>query len=83
MSVVSSRVSSVSSILKSSDIREQLIKQSSRVYFKLPKDIKSILCNFETHNDIKEYKKLIQLLREDAIKVKISKGIYKIYLKFT
>ena len=68
MSVVSSRVSSVSSIIKATGIRSQLNKQSSRIhYFKLPKDIKSILCNFKAGNGIKEYEKLIHALKEDAI----------------
>lgn len=79
MSVVSSRVNSVSSILKGPGVREQYIKQS-KIFFKLPNDIKGILCNFETGNDVKEYEKLIQILREGAIKVR-NEGIYKINLK--
>lgn len=78
MSVVSSRVSSVSSIIKATGIRSQLNKQSSRIhYFKLPKDIKSILCNFKAGNGIKEYEKLIHALKEDAIQVKINKKFVK------
>ncbi|KAL6423028.1 hypothetical protein ACFW04_010482 [Cataglyphis niger] len=69
MSVVSSRVSSVSSIIKATGIRTQLNKQYNRIqYLKLPKDIKSILCNFKTGNGIKEYEKLIYTLKEDAVK---------------
>ncbi|XP_070168180.1 RNA polymerase I-specific transcription initiation factor RRN3 isoform X2 [Polyergus mexicanus] len=69
MSVVSSRVSSVSSIIKATGIRTQLNKQCNRIqYLKLPKDIKSILCNFKTGNGIKEYEKLLYSLKEDAIK---------------
>lgn len=69
MSVVSSRVSSVSSIIKATGIRSQLNKQSNRIhYLKLPKDIKSILYNFKTGNGIKEYEKLIYILKEDAVK---------------
>lgn len=74
MSVVSSRVSSVSSIIKTTGIRSQLNKQSNRIhYLKLPKDIKSILYNFKTGNGIKEYEKLIHILKEDAVKVKTKK----------
>lgn len=69
MSVVSSRVSSVSSILKASGVRAQFIKQPSKVYFKLPKDIKNILLNFAKSDGIKEYEKLIHSLKEGAIKV--------------
>lgn len=69
MSVVSSRVSSVSSILKTTGVRSQLIKQSNKVYFTLPKDVKCILNNFQTGNKIKEYENLIQLLRDGSVKV--------------
>ncbi|CAK9826610.1 RNA polymerase I-specific transcription initiation factor RRN3 [Anthophora retusa] len=68
MSVVSSRVSSVSSILKSPGVRSQLIRQSNRVYFKLPKDLKSIIYNFETGNGTKEYEDLICILQDSNIK---------------
>ncbi|KAL6254420.1 hypothetical protein P5V15_014468 [Pogonomyrmex californicus] len=68
MSVVSSRVSSVSSILKVSGVRSQFIKQPSKVYFKLPKDVKNILCNYMKDNGIKDYEKLIYSLKEGAIK---------------
>ena len=74
MSVVSSRVSSVSSIIKATGLRSQLIKQSSRAYFKLPKDIKNILYNYKAGKGTKEYEKLLHSLRnQDAIKVKIKK----------
>lgn len=82
MSVVSSRVSSVSSIIKATGIRTQLNKQCNRIqYLKLPKDIKSILCNFKTGNGIKEYEKLLHSLKEDAIKVKNKRNIYKICMQ--
>ncbi|XP_072750819.1 RNA polymerase I-specific transcription initiation factor RRN3 isoform X2 [Anoplolepis gracilipes] len=69
MSVVSSRVSSVSSIIKATGLRSQLNKQCSRIQcLKLPKDIKSILYNFKAGSGIKEYEKLIHLLKEDATK---------------
>ncbi|KAK2576891.1 hypothetical protein KPH14_005516 [Odynerus spinipes] len=68
MSVVSSRVSSVSSILKSPGIRSQLAKQSNRVYFKLPKNIKTILFNYEAHNGIKDYDDLICMLKNPNVK---------------
>lgn len=68
MSVVSSRVSNLSSILKSPGVRSQLVKQSNRVYFKLPKNIKNILFNFENRNGIKDYEDLICTLRNSNIK---------------
>ncbi|OAD62109.1 RNA polymerase I-specific transcription initiation factor RRN3, partial [Eufriesea mexicana] len=68
MSVISSRVSSVSSILKTPGIRSQLIRQSNRVYFKLPKDLKGIIYNFEAGNGTKDYEDLICLLRDSNIK---------------
>ena len=69
MSVVSSRVSSVSSLLKNPGIRSQLIRQSNRVYLKLPKNLKSILFNFEAGNGTKDYEDLICILRNSDIKV--------------
>ncbi|XP_012524208.2 RNA polymerase I-specific transcription initiation factor RRN3 [Monomorium pharaonis] len=68
MSIVSSTVSSVSSILKTSGVREQFIKQPGKIYFKLPKDVKNILCNFTNGDGIKEYEKLIYSLKEGAVK---------------
>ncbi|KOC62808.1 RNA polymerase I-specific transcription initiation factor RRN3 [Habropoda laboriosa] len=68
MSVVSSRVSGVSSILKSPGVRSQLIRQSNRVYFKLPKDLKNIIYNFESGNGTKEYEDLICILQDSSIK---------------
>ncbi|CAD1479145.1 unnamed protein product [Heterotrigona itama] len=68
MSVVSSRVSSVSSLLKNPGIRSQFIRQSNRVYLKLPKNLKSILFNFEAGNGTKDYENLIYILRNSDIK---------------
>ncbi|EFN70240.1 RNA polymerase I-specific transcription initiation factor RRN3 [Camponotus floridanus] len=66
MSVVSSRVSSVSSIIKATGLRAQL-KQCNRIqYLKLPEDIKGILC--KAGSESKEYEKLIYSLKEGAIK---------------
>lgn len=79
MSVVSSRASSVSSILKAPGVRSQLIRQSSRVYFKLPKNLKSIIYNFETGNRTKEYEDLICILRDSNIKVYIGTNIILVY----
>lgn len=78
MSVVSSRVSSVSSILKTPGIRSQLIRQSNRVYFKLPKNLKSIIYNFEIDNGTKDYEDLICTLRDSNIKVYIIVIVIKI-----
>ncbi|XP_012137298.2 RNA polymerase I-specific transcription initiation factor RRN3 homolog Tif-IA isoform X1 [Megachile rotundata] len=68
MSVVSSRVSSVSSILKSSGVRSQLIRRSNKVYFKLPKDFRTIIYNYESGNGTKDYDDLICVLRDSCIK---------------
>lgn len=68
MSVVSSRVSSVSSILKAPGVRSQLIRQPNRVYFKLPKNLKNIIYNFENGSVTKEYEDLICVLRDSNIK---------------
>ncbi|XP_076301490.1 RNA polymerase I-specific transcription initiation factor RRN3 homolog Tif-IA [Lasioglossum baleicum] len=68
MSVVSSRVSSVSSILKAPGVRSQLIRQSNRVYFKLPKNLKNIIYNFENGSVTKDYEDLICVLRDSNIK---------------
>lgn len=68
MSVVSSRVSNVSSILKAPGVRSQLIRQSNRVYFKLPKNLKKIIYNFEAGNGKKDYEDLICILRDSNIK---------------
>lgn len=77
MSVVSSRVSSVSSIIKATGLRSQL-KQYNRIqYLKLPKDIKSILSNYKAGSGIKEYEKLIYSLKEEAVKVKINRKFMK------
>lgn len=61
----------MSSILKGSGVRAQFIKQPSKVHFKLPKDVKNILCNFANSDGIKEYEKLIYSLKEGVIKVTI------------
>ncbi|XP_012272863.1 RNA polymerase I-specific transcription initiation factor RRN3 [Orussus abietinus] len=68
MSVVSSRVSSVSSLLKGPGMRSKLIGQSNRVNFKLPKNLKNILSNFENGCDRKIYEDLIRILRDSNIK---------------
>jgi len=83
MSVVSSRVSSVSSILKASGVRTQFVNQPNKVYFKLPKNVKDILCNFTSGNGIKEYEKLIHLLKTGTLKVKTGKRHKEICHSFT
>lgn len=69
MSVVSSRLSSVSSILKSPGIRAKVVNQANRVRFKLPKNFKEILINFESGLDRKHYENLICTIRDSDIKV--------------
>lgn len=69
MSVVSSRTSSVASILKGPGVRAKLVGQQNRVNFKLPKNLKAILLNFENGCDRKVYEDLICTLRDAKIKV--------------
>ncbi|XP_044015164.1 RNA polymerase I-specific transcription initiation factor RRN3-like [Aphidius gifuensis] len=70
MSVVSSRstTTSVSSILKNSELRVKLIAQRNRVKFKLPKNLKNILINYEDGSDKRSYKDFIYTLTESVIK---------------
>ncbi|KAI4504023.1 hypothetical protein M0802_000494 [Mischocyttarus mexicanus] len=68
MSIVSSRISSLNSILKSPGVRSQLLRQSNKVYFKLPKNVKNILINFESRTNIKDYEDLVCILRSSSIK---------------
>lgn len=70
MSVISSRVSSVSSILRSSGGKAQFLNRKSRVTFKLPNNIKDIIFNFEGVRGNKEYNDLICLLKECQIEVR-------------
>lgn len=58
----------MSSILKAPGVRSQLIRQSNRVYFKLPKNLKEIIYNFEAGNGKKDYEDLICILRDSNIK---------------
>ncbi|EGI57994.1 RNA polymerase I-specific transcription initiation factor RRN3 [Acromyrmex echinatior] len=66
MSVVSSRISSVSSMLKDSGVRAQFIKQPDKICI-LPKDIKDILYNYKGIRK-KEYEKLIHSIKNGIIK---------------
>lgn len=68
MSVASSRVTSLSSLMKR-DISSQITNQPNRVCYRPPKGFKHILCGykFETR---REYDNMISSLREGAIKVK-------------
>lgn len=68
MSVVSSRVSTISSILQSG-VRAQILGQQNRVRFKLPNDLKIVLNNYETGVDRKSYEELICILRDTDVKV--------------
>ncbi|KYN17466.1 RNA polymerase I-specific transcription initiation factor RRN3 [Trachymyrmex cornetzi] len=66
MSVVSSRISSVSSMLKNSEIRAQFIKKPDKICT-LPKDVKDILYNYKGIRK-KKYEKLIHSIKNDVIK---------------
>ncbi|XP_015595877.1 RNA polymerase I-specific transcription initiation factor RRN3 [Cephus cinctus] len=68
MSVVSSRVSSVSSILKNPGVRAKLVDRPNKVHFKLPKNLKHILTNFENGTQRRVYEDLICILRDSTIK---------------
>ncbi|XP_015190630.1 PREDICTED: RNA polymerase I-specific transcription initiation factor RRN3 [Polistes dominula] len=68
MSIVSSRISSLNSILKSPGARSQLLRQSNKVYFKLPKNVKDILINFENRSNIRDYEDLVCILRSSSVK---------------
>ena len=69
MSIVSSRVSSVASILKTPGSRSSLLDQPKRIRFKLPDDLKTVLINFETGADCQVYKDLVCILRDSVPKV--------------
>lgn len=58
----------MSSILKAPGVRSQLLRQSNRVYFKLPTNLKSIIYNFEAGTGIKDYEDLICILKDSNIK---------------
>lgn len=66
MSVVSSRISSVSSMLKDSGVRAQFIKQPK--ICTLPKNVKDILYNYKGIRK-KEYDKLVHSIKNGVVKV--------------
>ncbi|XP_012255326.1 RNA polymerase I-specific transcription initiation factor RRN3 isoform X2 [Athalia rosae] len=68
MSVASSRLSSVSSLLKSPGMRAKVVNQASKVRFKLPKNLKDILTNFGSGFDHKQYENLIVTIRDADMK---------------
>ncbi|XP_018302784.1 RNA polymerase I-specific transcription initiation factor RRN3 [Mycetomoellerius zeteki] len=65
MSVVSSRISSVSSMLKDSGVRAQFIKQPK--ICTLPKNVKDILYNYKGIRK-KEYDKLVHSIKNGVVK---------------
>ena len=70
MSIVSSRATSVASILKGAGVRAKLIGQKNRVNFRLPKNLREILLNYEKGCDRKVYEDFICILRDSTIKVR-------------
>ncbi|XP_066589763.1 RNA polymerase I-specific transcription initiation factor RRN3 isoform X1 [Prorops nasuta] len=68
MSVVSSKISSVSSILKTPGVRSKLSRPANKVYFKLPQDLRTIILNFESGESNKEYNNLLSILQTYTIK---------------
>ena len=75
-SIVSSRVSSVSSILKGSGVRAAIVGSRKRICFKLPKNIKTVLLNFENGCNRQEYQDMICILRDSNPKVWLYTYIY-------
>jgi len=75
MSVVSSTFTNVSSLLKNTEIKSEIIRQNNSILLnsQLPENIDDILSDFKNANKIKEYRKLICLLHEGNIKVRIRK----------
>lgn len=68
MSIVSSRVSSVASILKTPGSRSSMLDQPKRIRFKLPDDLKSVIHDFESGIDCQMYKDLVCILRDSTLK---------------
>ena len=68
-SVVSSRISSISSILKSPGVRSSLV--GKKICFQLPKDIKTVLSNYENGQNIQTYDNVICILRDSNVNVSI------------
>ncbi|XP_014223564.1 RNA polymerase I-specific transcription initiation factor RRN3 [Trichogramma pretiosum] len=69
MSVVSSRISSVSSILKGSGVRAStLLASQKKICFKLPDDITSVITNYENGSDHQTYGDMICILRDSNVK---------------
>ncbi|XP_058804012.1 RNA polymerase I-specific transcription initiation factor RRN3 [Phymastichus coffea] len=68
MSVVSSRVTSVSSILKGSGVRTALVGPQKKICFKLPRDLKTVLLNYENGRDRQAYQDMICILRDSNVK---------------
>ncbi|KAJ8680286.1 hypothetical protein QAD02_016073 [Eretmocerus hayati] len=68
MSVVSSRVSSVSSILKGSGVRSSLVGTQKRICFKLPQNVETTLLEYEDGRDRQAYQDMICILRDSNVK---------------
>ncbi|KAK0080743.1 hypothetical protein PV325_013443 [Microctonus aethiopoides] len=68
MSVISSRTTSIASILKCPGTRAKLVGTQNRVNFKLPKNLKNLLTNYETGSERKVYDDLICILKNANIK---------------
>lgn len=69
MSVISSHVSGISSILKSG-VRAQFIpNKQKKISFELPKDVKSVIADYETGCNTHSYEEMICVLRDSEVKV--------------
>ncbi|XP_034942157.1 RNA polymerase I-specific transcription initiation factor RRN3 [Chelonus insularis] len=68
MSVISTRSTSVASILKTPGLRKKIASQSNRVRFRLPDDLKSVLINYESGRETKPYEDLIYIVRDAPMK---------------
>lgn len=71
MSVTPSSVSGLTSILKSPGIRRRNAEQ--RVRFKLPENLKTVLLDFVSRENIKSYEELIYMIRDGDVDVSILK----------
>lgn len=82
MSIVSSRVSSVASILKTPGSRSSLLDQPKRIRFKLPDDLRNVILNFETGADSQMYRDLVCILRDSNLKVCICICTLTFFVKY-
>lgn len=69
MSVISSRTTSIASILKAPGARAQLVGVQKKITFRLPSNIKEILTKLETLNNTTQFEELKNIIKHSQIKV--------------